>query len=195
MKLRKIIAVILLSIIISACATTRINTYSVNGKETICNGENVNLGSVVILPEVAWRKNQKEPKKREEMAINEIKRAFKSMSCGNVTLPNGVKEFSNWSGITEDKLIEQLSVEGFDTVVIIRIEELTPRLNITFSVPFLWSGANEADFHIKVISIKTGKILNDMRIQRITGGLFHVRPAEWSKEELYLAIKEIVKGN
>ncbi len=194
MKFSKIIIVIYLSFIVSACATTRINTYSIDGKEAICNGENINLGSVVILPEVAWRKDQKEPKKREEMALNEIKKAFKNMSCGKVLLPNGVKDFSNWSGMIGEKLLAKFSNEGFDTVIIIRIEELTPRLNITFSIPFLWSGENEADFHVKVISVKTGKVFNDMRIQRVTGGLFHIRPAEWSKDELYLALQQIVQS-
>ncbi|VAW55970.1 hypothetical protein MNBD_GAMMA07-682 [hydrothermal vent metagenome] len=193
MKVVKIVIMIYLAIVISSCATTRVNTYSVDGKETICNGKNINLGSVVVLPEAAWRKDQKEPKKREEMALNEIKKAFKNMSCGNVLLPKGVKEFSNWSKEIEEQSLNKYLDEGFDTVIIIRIEELTPRLNITFSIPFLWNGANEADFHVKVISIKTGMLLNDMRIQRITGGLFHIRPAEWSKDELYLALKQIVK--
>ena len=193
MKYSKIMTAIYLAFIISACATTRVNTYSIDGKETICNGKSFDLGSVVILPEVAWRKDQKEPKKREEMALNEINKAFKDISCGKVSLPNGVKGFSNWSVVKEEELLNKFSDEGFDTVIIIRIEELTPRLNITFSLPFLWSGSNEADFHIKVISVKTGKVLNDMRVQRVTGGLFHIRPAEWSKDELYLALKQLVK--
>ncbi|VAW51335.1 hypothetical protein MNBD_GAMMA05-840 [hydrothermal vent metagenome] len=192
-RILKILITIYLTFIISACATTTVNTYSIDGKETICNGKNVNLGSVVILPEVAWRKNQKEPKKREEVALNEIKNAFKNISCGKISLFDGVKDFSNWSGIVEQELLTKFSDEKFDTVIIIRIEELTPRLSITFSIPFLWSGSNEVVFHIKVISVKTGKILNDMRIQRVTGGLFHIRPAEWSKDELYLALQQIIK--
>jgi len=192
-KFSKILISIYLAFIVSACTTTRVNTYSIDGKETICIDKNVNFGSVVILPEVAWRKDQKEPEKREAMALNEIKKAFKNISCGKVLLPDGVKEFSNWSGTTEEKLLTKFSDEGFDTVIIIRIEELTPRLNVTFSIPFLWSGSNEADFHIKVISVKTGEIFNDMRIQRVTGGLFHIRPAEWSKDELYLALQQLIK--
>ena len=127
------------------------------------------------------------------MALNEIKTAFTKISCGNVTLPGGVREFSNWSGTPEAAMLERFSNEGFDTVIIIRIEELTPRLNITFSIPFLWSGSNEADFRVRVISVKTGKVLNDMRIKRVTGGPFNVRPAEWSKDELNSALRQLVK--
>jgi len=185
---------IVIVFLLSACAVTNVNTYSIDGKETICH-DNINLGSIVILPESAWRHDQKEPLKREQMALNEIKKAFKEVSCGKVSMPNGFKQFSNWSGISEAKTLEKFSNEGFDTIIIIRIEELTPRLNVTFSIPFLWSGSNEADFRVKVISIKTGKVLNDMRIKRVTGGLFNIRPAEWSKDELYSALQKIVKQN
>ena len=78
-------------------------------------------------------------------------------------------------------------------MIIIRIEELTPKLGITYSIPFLWNGTNEADFRIKVISVKTGNIVTDMRIKRETGGPFNIRPAEWSRDELYLALRSIIK--
>ncbi len=189
----RLINIIAAMFIISSCASTRVYTYSIDGKETICNKDSIKLGSIVVLPEAAWRKNQKEPEKREVMALNEIKKAFKGISCGNVSLPNGIKTFKNWSGVSENNILSQFSAEGFDTIIIIRIEELTPKLNITFSIPFLWSGSNEADFRVKVISVKTGKVLNDMRIKRETGGLFNIRPAEWSKDELYYALHNIVK--
>ncbi len=127
------------------------------------------------------------------MALNEITKAFKKISCGKISYPNGIKEFSNWSKILKAKSLEKIFNDGFDTIIVIRIEELTPQLNITFSVPFLWSGFNEANFHVKVISTKTGKVLNDMRIKRVTGGLFNIRPAEWAKDELYAALLSIIK--
>ena len=194
LKFIKFTTTVFMLFLISACAATRINTYSIDGKETICHS-NINLGSIVVLPEAAWRHDQKEPIKREQTALNEIKKAFKEISCGTVSLPNGIKQFSNWSGISEAKTLEKFSNEGFDTIIIIRIEELTPRLNITYSIPFLWSGSNEADFRVKVMSIKTAKVLNDMRIKRVTGGLFNIRPAEWSRKELYAALLKIVKQN
>lgn len=192
MNFIKFTAVIFILILTVGCTATRVYTYSVDGKETICNVGNINLGDIVVLPEAAWRNDQKEPEKRKEMALNEIKEAFKDISCGNVSSPNGIREFSNWTGTSEVEILEKFSKEGFNTIIVIRIEELTPRLNITFSIPFLWSGSNEADFRVRVISIKTGKILNDMRIKRVTGGPFNIRPAEWSKDELYFALRKIV---
>jgi len=189
-RVKQTVLVFLIPVIFS-CSATRINTYSIDGKETVCNRD-TRLGSVVVLPEVAWRKDQKEPRKREAMALVEIKKAFEEISCGRVSSSDGVKGFSGWSLIPEEKIMHRFSDEGFDTIIFIRIEELTPRLNVTFSIPFLWSGANEADFRIRVVTTKTGEVLNDMRIQRVTGGLFHIRPAEWSGDELYLALRAII---
>jgi len=174
------------------CSATRMSVYSADKKETICQNS-VNLGHAVVLPEVAWRNDQKEPSKREEMALKEITSAFKDISCAQISIPEDIKSFSTWSSMSESKLINMFSNKGVDTIIIIRIEELTPRVEITFSLPFLWSGSNEADFHIKAISLKDGRILNNMRIKRVTGGPFNIRPAEWSKDELNAALQSITK--
>lgn len=193
MNLAKFFLVCFMLIFIAGCTSTRMYTYSVDGKETICGEDNNTLGHTVVLLEAAWRKDQKEPALREQMVLEEINRAFTDFPCGNISLPGDIREFSNWTALPAQEMLNTFSKESFDTVIIIRIEELTPRLGITFSIPFLWSGTNEADFRIKIISVKTGNILTDMRIKRETGGPFNIRPAEWSKEELYAALRSVIK--
>jgi hypothetical protein len=173
----------------SGCAVTTTNTYQAAGNRTICEGND--LGKIAVLPETAWRTDQKEPDKRELMALEEIKKAFQEMPCGTISAPGGVREFGNWSSEPESELLQKFAKEGVDTIVIIRIEELTPRLQITFSLPFLWTGSNEADFRIRILSVETGKVLNDQRVKRLTEGPFNIRPAEWSRIELYSALREI----
>jgi hypothetical protein len=169
------------------------HTYSVDENDRVCGINNNNHGRTIVLPEAAWRKDQKESVLREKMALEEINRAFNDYSCGTISLPNDVKAFSNWTALSIPEILDTFSKKDFDTVIIIRIEELTPRLGITFSLPFLWSGTNEADFRIKVISVKTERILTDMRIKRETGGVFNIRPAEWSRDELYAALRSVIK--
>jgi len=169
------------------------STYSIDKNEFICNEINTDLGNIVVLPEAAWRTDQKEPVKREEMSLEEIRSVFKNIPCGKIFSPDGIKNFSNWSDIPEADMLNGFSDQGIDTVIIIRMEELTPRLEITFSIPFLWSGYSEADFRIRVISVRTGHTLTDVRIKRVTGGPFNVRPAEWSRAELSAALHSIIK--
>lgn len=115
-----------------------------------------------------------------------------NIPCGNIALPDGIRNYS-LHNIPEVEMLNNFSNKGVDTVIIIRIEELTPGLEITFSIPFLWSGSNEADFRIKVISVKTGNIFIDMRVKRVTGGPFNIRPADWSRAELNAALSGIIK--
>jgi len=192
MSAHKIITTMVFTLLISGCATTTMHTYQAVGKNNIC--EETNLGKTVVLPEAAWRHDQKEPRKREIMALEEIEHSFQNMPCGDILTPEGIRKFSNWSSKPEPELLKKFSDEGVDTIIILRIEELTPRLQITFSLPFLWSGSNEVDFRIRVISVKTGTVLNDMRVKRFTGGPFNIRPAEWSRIELKSALSEII-GN
>ena len=185
-------SVIALALSLAGCASTSTKTYRAAGKPTICDGKNDSLGRVVVLPETAWRNDQKEPAKRESMAREEIKNAFQSFPCGNLSAPGGIRNFSNWSSKPESELMKQFSAEGIDTIILLRIEELTPYLFFTFSLPVLWAGSSEADFRIRMLSVKTGDVLTDMRIRRTTGGPFNIRPAEWSRDELKAALQDII---
>lgn len=192
MRFIYLFSITILALSIAGCASTSIKTYPAAGKPTICDVKNGDLGHIVILPETAWRKDQKEPAKRESMALEEIKNAFKGFPCGNLSPPGGIRNFSSWSSKPESELLKQFYNEGVDTIILLRIEELTPYLYVTFSLPVLWVGSNEADFRIRMLSVKTGSVLTDMRVQRSTGGPFNIRPAEWSRNELKAALQDII---
>jgi len=194
LKITSHVFCVFLVALISGCATTTMHTYHAGGKKTICDGKRNNIGYVAILPEVAWRDDQKEPEKRKLMALEEIERSFQKIPCGSVLAPGGIRKLSNWSSKSESDLLTDFSKEGVDTIILIRIEELTPRLYVTFSLPFLWGGSTEADFHIRALSVKSGTVLSDMRVKRFTGGPFNIRPAEWARMELNAALEDII-GN
>ncbi len=185
-------SIMIMALSIAGCASTSIKIYRAAGKPTICDGKNEGLGHIVILPETAWRNDQKEPAKREAMALEEIKNAFQDFPCGNLSAPGGIRYFSSWSGKPESELLKQFSFEGIDTIILLRIEEFTPYLYVTFSLPVLWSGSNESDFRIRMLSVKTGDVLTDMRVRRSTGGPFNIRPAEWSRDEFRAALQGII---
>ena len=178
--------------LIAGCATTSTKIYQMSEKTVICSRNSDDFGSIAVLPEAAWRGDQKEPAKRELMALEEIKKAFDNFPCGNLSAPGGVREFAKWSRKSESELLKDFSNEGVDTIILLRMEELTPRLYFTFSLPILWGGSNEADFRIRMLSVKTGDVLVDMRVIRSTGGPFNIRPAEWARDELKAALHNII---
>jgi hypothetical protein len=182
-----------IAVLFAGCATTMTDKYLAAGREKICDGKGWLLGYTAVLPEAAWRKDQKEPRKREMMALEEIKKSFQNLPCGNLNAPGGIREFSNWSGKPESELLKQFNKEGVDTIILLRIEELTPRIFFTLSLPVLWGGSNEADFRIRALSVKSGEVLSDMRVKRYTGGPFNIRPAKWSGAELNAALHDIIE--
>jgi hypothetical protein len=187
-----LISATILAMSIAGCATTSTKIYPVSEKTAICSRNSKNFGYTAVLPEAAWREDQKEPAKRELMALEEIRKSFDNFPCGNLSAPGGVRGFAKWSRKSESALLKDFSNEGVDTIIILRMEELTPRLYFTFSLPVLWSGSNEADFRIRMLSVKTGEVLVDMRVLRSTGGPFNIRPAEWARDELRAALHNII---
>jgi hypothetical protein len=187
-----LLAVIMLLLSITGCASTSMKIYRAAGRTTICDGKKDGLGHIAVLPETAWRNDQKEPAKRKSMALEEIKNTFQGFPCGSLSAPGGIRDFSSWSSKPESELLKQFSNEGVDTIILLRIEELTPYIYVTFSLPILWAGSNEADFRIRMLSVKTGDVLIDMRVRRSTGGPFNIRPAKWSGDELKAALSDII---
>lgn len=66
------------------------------------------------------------------MALEEIKNAFEGFPCGSLYAPGGVREFSSWSSKSKSELLKGFSNEGVDTIILLRIEELTPYFLILF---------------------------------------------------------------
>ncbi|MES9830820.1 MAG: hypothetical protein ABW139_01120 [Candidatus Thiodiazotropha sp. DIVDIV] len=185
--------ILLLSLLLTGCAVTREQTYQATGQNRLCDKPEVSLGNIAVLPESAWRVDQKEPLKRESMALQVIMESFSELPCGSIQQPGSVEAFSNWSNQAESTLTKQFSARGVDTIIMLRIEELTPHFEFTFSIPFLWIGSNEADFRIRALSTVSGEVITDMRVRRTTGGPFNIRPAEWSRAELSSALANIIQ--
>jgi hypothetical protein len=152
------------------------------------------LGKVAVLPEAAWRSNQKEADERIEMARRALEAAFQDFPCGSLGEPGGIRGFSQWADQTEGAVLSKLGSQGVDTVIFLRLEELTPRLAITLSLPFLWVGTSEVDFRIRAVAAATGSVEADFRVRRSTGGPFHLRPAAWSGREFETALRSAIVG-
>jgi hypothetical protein len=160
----------------------------------LCTPRRAGLGVVAVLPEAAWRSDQKEAAERLAMAGRALTRAFAALPCGSLAPPGGVRPFSPWAPSPEESVLQPLAEAGIETALLVRIEELTPRLLVTLSVPFLWFGASEADFSIRAVHLPSRSVLLDARIQRITGGPFHLRPPAWSEDELVRALEQVLVG-
>jgi hypothetical protein len=181
-----VLSLCILAVFVSACGR-QVFVYPAVGGGPLC-APGRDLGTVAVLPEVAWRLDQKEPDQRKEMARAVLSRVFAQLPCGVVAPPGGLRDFHAWSAGRESDILAALAREGVDTAIFIRLEELTPRLVFTFSVPFLWLSSTEADFRIRALSTGEPRVWIDERIRHTSGGAFQVRRASWAGEDLELGL-------
>jgi hypothetical protein len=189
------VVTLLLSCSLAGCAATTTKLYLAAGSSPLCGPDADPLGSVIVLPEAAWRPDQKDVEERIAIAERAISRAFEDLPCGHLEAPGGIRAFAPWSNRPESDILSLFASRSVDTIVLLRVEELTPNLLITLSLPFLWSGTNEADLRVRALATDPARVLLDLRIDRTTGGPFHLRPASWSEPELEAALREVLVGN
>lgn len=168
------------------CGTLSRSHYA-SGAPPLCSRE---LGRIAVVPETAWRIDQKEPALRTEMATRALQRAFSRADCG---ADAEIQPFSSWASELEQEQLSRLSAHGFDSAIFLRVEELGPTLHLTLSLPFLWSSTSEAQLRMRAIHIETGRVLLDATIHRETGGPFQLRPASWAEAELEAAVHTLLR--
>ena len=170
-----------------ACSTTMTNLYVAAGEPPLCE-VNPNLGRVIVVAETAWRPNQKDVAEREAMVERSLAEVLGALPCGQVEIDS----LTAWADRSEQAVLSALAARGAQTAVLVRIEELTPQLALTFSVPFLWASTSEADFRLRALGTADGSVMLDARVRRFTGGPFQLRPAKWAEDELTAGLAELV---
>ncbi len=197
LKVKFNIILISLMLILEGCTFSQFYIHDSFPVSNLCktfNFQEGNDSNIIFLWETAWRKDQKEPDLREQMIRESMNNILENFKCSAQFNFNTKIENINWGSQLESAIIQKYSQRGFDTIVLIRVEELTPTIQITLSLPFLWSSTNEADLRIRAISVKNQKILMDRHIKRVKGGVFQLRPASWSRYELEAILRQITSG-
>lgn len=182
---------LVLGIACSGCATTNTESHIAAGSPPLCT-DTRNLGKLAVVPELAWRIDQKEASRREVMAALAITRSFAESGCGEDV---EVLPVTSWASTLEQEQLDQLAKAGYQTAVFLRIEELGPTLMVTFSLPFLWSGTSDAEFRLRAIQIEDSVVLLDTAERRSRVGPFHLRPAAWAAPVLQAALTDLLRGN
>lgn len=185
MSLRVVAA---LASVLVGCSSTVVQMHIASGAAPLCSSSR-DLGRVAVVPEAAWRVDQKDVPERLAMATRALDRAFSTAECGDKL---EVRPFAPWSQALEQDRLDSLAAAGVDTAVFVRVEELGPTLAVTFSVPFLWVGTSEAQLRLRAIHIPTGRVLLDAGVKRCRGGPFQLRPASWAESELEASLTDLL---
>jgi hypothetical protein len=166
----------------AACTSVETQNTVRKGEPPICPGGG-EIGPVLVSPQTHWRKDQKEREKREDIAMAAIGAAFTNMPCARVVRLAPIGEETNATVLRE-------MAGDARTIVVIRIQELGPTLEIGF--PVLWSGYSDIRFDVVVIDTRSGAVRLDMERHRKVGGPGAIRGVDPLQAEFEAALRGVI---
>jgi hypothetical protein len=167
--------------------------HTVGLKPPLCRSAIANQ-KILVLWGAAWRNNQKEKDRREQVAADVITRFFNATSCGaSATVQKSIAGREAVTMSDSEILKSDMVISGqFQKVVVIRLEELGPILMFNLS-PILWSGATNVSLRIRVLDVATSSMDSDITTDWMKGGPFNIRGAKYYAESLTAALETVFK--
>jgi hypothetical protein len=124
----------------SACAATQTRSHLAAGEPPLSRAGR-DLGRVGILPELVWRRDQKDVEPRSSSALAAIERVSRRWDCAGSTR---MRPAASCTARLGSDVLDQAPSRGLDTVLFVRVEELGPPVALTLSLPILWAGSPTA---------------------------------------------------
>lgn len=187
---------ILLSLCIlafSGCSTIMVNIHTVGLKPPLCRSDIANQKILVLWGE-AWRSDQKEKERREQVASVVIPRFFNETSCyASATVQKFIAGRDAITMSDSEILKSDMVISGqFQKVVVVRLEEVGPTL-IFYLSPILWEDPTNVSLRIRVLDVATSSLDSDVTMDWKKGGAFNIRGAKFYDESLTAALASVFK--
>jgi hypothetical protein len=178
-------------LVFSGCSTIRVNTYAAGMKPPLCQSDIANQ-KILVLWGTAWRSDQKEADRREQIASVAIPRFFNSTSCyGSATVQKSIDGRDGISMSDSQILKSDIVVSGkFQKIVVLRLEELGPTLMFYLS-PILWQGSTKVSLRIRVLDVATSSLDSDVAMHWEKGGAFVIRGVKSLEDSLTAALASV----
>lgn len=173
-------------LVLCGCATVRIDLHS-TGAEIPLLRNNPAPDRVLVLWGAAWRSNQKEPGRREEIASAAIGEFFDGKAVVKRTVDGAPALLLSDSQIFRSK---DVTSSRYERIIVLRIEELGPLLTFYLS-PVLWEGSTDVSFRVRVLDPSSAALVSEIGAQWKKGGAFHLRGVSKLKEDLKSALASI----
>lgn len=193
MKTIKKLILLLMLITLSSCATTVITTHKSNQEINLHSEIISSKKSVLVLWGTAWRKDQKEPKLREEFASNTINKFFlESKLFTDVKVIKTYKEKNviNFSDTEALEINKNEYNNKYQKIIFLRVEELGPTINLYLS-PILFDGSTEVKLRIRVLDTNSTFLDNDIYSEWKNGGPFVLKGIKTLEQDMYDNLKSI----
>jgi hypothetical protein len=175
----------------SGCSTIQVNMHAVGlnpplGRSYIANQK------ILVLWGAAWRSDQKEKERREQVAATVIPRFFNETSCyASATVQKFIDGRDALTMSDSEILKSDMVISGqFQKVMVVRLEELGPTLKFYLS-PILWGGSTKVSLRLRVLDVATSSLGSDIAADWEKGGAFVIRGAKYFEESLTSALESV----
>lgn len=184
------IVFILITILLSSCASTTVVSHKIGDASSLCS--KTEKKSALVLWGAAWRKDQKEPPIREDIAEKGINRFFSTESCFSsfkIMKTIDSKSVLTLSDVEILNYTQKLETK-YDKVIILRVEELGPIVNLNLGLVLL-DGSTDVKIRARVLDTKTGKLDYDNETQWDNGGPYILKGLKTLEQDLYDTLKSV----
>lgn len=181
LRFARMCAVVSLAVLAAGCAATRVATHGVGSGAPVC--ESSAQADALILWGTAWRANQKDSARREQMADRAIRRFFAGSSCfASAEVMNAIGGRSA-IGVSDAEVLKWARADrrAYSKIVVLRVEELGPLL-VVHPSPVLWEGGTEVMLRARVLDAPTAALDRDVAVHWKNSGPF-VLKGQWTLEE------------
>lgn len=178
-----------LSIALTGCATTHIETTGTTLSQPLCNAGS-NSGGISVLWAANWRPDQKEPPLREAAALRGIETFFASQPCFQQLEIRRIDVAAAAAFPTQAQLPAAGRSERSvpDKMVLIVVRELGPKLWI--GLPKLIEGGTEVVLEIKVAKTNDTALLADLHTHWQKGGAFYIKGVKTLDQDIQAALQQ-----
>jgi len=190
-----IVVASIILILMSGCSTTSVKFYAKGMTPPLCHPNNAKT-QVLVYWGTAWRADQKEIEKREDMAEKAITDFFLSQEClSTLSISKTLSELDAMT-LSDVEIIKtsQNDFKDVEKIFVIRVEELGPNIMIYLS-PILWETRNDVFFNIRVLDVKTGRLEANISTHWEHGGPFTLFGARSLSADFSRALTELFFGN
>ncbi len=163
-----------LVVIVSGCASTRVETTGATMYEPFCSEGSGKLSALVYWgPQ--WRTDQKEPERREAAALRGIESFFADSACVAGFEVRRLPGERTAEVPSDDALLKLASAASpmADKVLVIVVRELGPILRI--GIPSIVEGGTEVVLELRLLDVPSSSAQANVRTHWWNGGTFVVR--------------------
>lgn len=183
-----------LSLALTGCATTKIETTGSTLPQPLCNAAS-DGGSMSVLWGTNWRPDQKEPPQREAAALRGIEAFFASQPCLKQVEIRRIDVSAAAAFPTQLQLAALGSSDRAapDKVVLIMVRELGPKLWI--GLPKLVEGGTEVVLEIKVANAGDTALQADLHTHWQKGGPFYIKGVKTLDQDMQAALQQVLAAD